>query len=77
MSTFAKAGFLLVSAFMLMAETPRKTSSDFFMESYSSGYRAAEYRAQYEKCGPHHDCINVTAGETRERFPFMGIPMGQ
>ena len=101
MNAWMKAGCLfLVAGVMLSAENARKTASDFFMESYSSQlkehlasiaeYRADEYRSHYEKCGPHHDCFNITAAgqskktlsaqkaeEAREKFPFMGARMWQ
>lgn len=91
MKSFTKVGFLLVSAFLLSSEAPRKTSGDFLMQSYSAEYRAGQYRAQYERCGPDHDCVNATAGEIRQkgvindqkaaeakrRFPFMSIPAFQ
>ena len=103
MKPFTKAGILLISAFLLSSEAPRNTSGDFLMQSYSeelrkqlvpaspAEYRAGQYRARYEVCGPNHDCRNVTAGEAarkgminaqdaaeaKRKFPFMSIPAFQ
>ncbi len=98
MNTLAKAGCVFLAAgLMVSADTMRKTTGDFFMESYSSqikkhlasrtaaDYRAAEYQAQYEKCGPHHDCVNQTAAgltaakteEAKREFPFAAARLWQ
>ena len=62
----------LALQFNAFAETFRRTSSDIYVESYSSQmknhlanfptqYRADEYRARYEICDSHHECVNETA----------------
>ncbi len=84
---------LLLSVFVngALAESYRKTTPDFYMESYSAQMRrqtaqnvadtrAEEYRSRYESCDEHHFCTNATAQaktETGTVSPFLYVPMMQ
>ena len=70
--------FFLIANASVVSETAPRTTADMYLESIASvlppnpadytlaEYRAAQYRAMYERCDQDHNCTSETAGESKE-----------